>query len=143
MTLVYRVNGQPVTVKPGAVQIEPGDAQPLGHGDRLPRGVEQVLGRGRFDQSHADVAARRELYGSLLPQLLQRRLVLPGPVLELDLHVELGQPPDAVKHGQIHEDHLGAHRQVEGAVSPLVAHASVDGSRNETGAGGPSVREVG
>src|SRR4051794_28793030 len=94
------------------MQIQPRAVQLLGHPQRLLRGPQQLLGAVRVGQRPGDVAGHR---GERRAGLDQGVDVLLGPVPDLDLEPEVGDPPDPLLERQVGEHHLGRDGQPVGA----------------------------
>src|SRR5512132_183565 len=105
-------DGQALVVEPGAVDVEPGAVEPLGDPHRLPGGPQQLLGAAGVGQGAADVAGHR---GERRAGPGEGVDVLGGPVPDLDLEPEVGDPPDPLLERQVEKHHLRGHRQPERA----------------------------
>jgi hypothetical protein len=108
--LLHRPHRQPLGVQPGAVQVEPRAAQPPGHGDRLLGRGQQLGGTVVVGQGAGDVAGHGREHGARLHQGVE---VLAGPVPDLDLESQVGDPPDPFADRQLEEHHLGADGQLD------------------------------
>ena len=92
---LHRLDRETHAVEAGAVQVEPGDAEPGGDGDRLLGRGQQLIGAIGVGEIAADVAGHRGKRRATPTKCVD---VMLGPVPDLDLEAQFVDAADPVEH---------------------------------------------